>query len=81
MLVRCSEEILYSEGGEAYYLEKLWMPLWPVKVFEGRLDGTLGSLSRWGAALPSAGGLELNDPFQPKPLYDLTFVFTYYPKV
>jgi len=37
------------------------------------LDVALGRLSWWGAALPTAGRLELNNlkvPFQPKPFYD-----------
>jgi len=33
-----------------------------LEAFKARLDGALGSLSWWGAALPTAGGLEMNDP-------------------
>ena len=44
-----------------------------LKAFKARLDVALGRLSWWGAALPTAGRLELNNlkvPFQPKPFYD-----------
>ena len=44
-----------------------------LEVLKARLDGALSSLIWWGAALPTAGGLELNDlwgPFQPKTFYD-----------
>ena len=34
--------------------EKLWCP--SLEVLKARLDGALGSLSWWGAALPMAGG-------------------------
>ena len=40
-----------------------------LEVLEARLDEALSSLSWWGAALPTAGGLELNDlygPLQPE---------------
>jgi len=43
------------------------------EVLKTRLGGALGSLSRWVAALPLPGELELDDhlsPLQPKPLYD-----------
>ena len=40
--------------------EKLWMPH-ALKAFKTRLDGALGSLSWWAAALPMAGRLELDD--------------------
>jgi len=32
-----------------------------LEMFKARLDGALGSLSWWVAALPTAGGLELTD--------------------
>ena len=41
-----------------------------LEVLKARLDGALGSLSWWVAALSIAGGLQLGDlcdPFQPKP--------------
>jgi len=45
-----------------------------VEAFKARLDGTLGSLTWWVAALPMAGRLVLDDiwsSLQPKPFYDL----------
>ena len=33
----------------------------PLQALKARLDGALGSLSWWGAALPMAEGLELGD--------------------
>jgi len=41
-----------------------------LEALRARLDGTLGSLSCWVAALPMAGGWNSAGPFQPKPLYD-----------
>lgn len=35
--------------------ERLWMPRPSLEVLKARLDGALGSLSCWGAALPMAG--------------------------
>ena len=43
-----------------------------LEALKARLDGALGSLSCWGAALPMAGvGVGgLGGPFQPKPFCD-----------
>jgi len=44
-------------------------------VLKARLDGALGSLSWWGAALPTAAGMELGSLyglFHPKPFYDFS---------
>ena len=32
-----------------------------LEVYKARLNGALGSRRWWGAALPTAGGLELDD--------------------
>ena len=45
-------EILYSEGSEAL----AQLPREAVEVLKARLDGILGSLSWWVAALPVAWG-------------------------
>jgi len=37
-------------------------------VFKTKLDGALSNLVWWKVSLPMAEGLELDDPFQPKPL-------------
>jgi len=39
-------------------------------VFKPRLDGAFSNLVQWKVSLPMAGGLELDGPFQPKPLYN-----------
>ena len=44
-----------------------------LQAFKARLDVALGSLVWWLATLHIAGGLKLNDhydPFQPRPFYD-----------
>ena len=44
-----------------------------LEAFKARLDVALGSLVRWLATLPIAGGLKLDDhydPFQPRPFCD-----------
>ena len=45
-----------------------------LEALKARLDAALGTLSWWGAALPTAGvGMGgLGGPFQPKPFYDST---------
>ena len=44
-----------------------------LEAFKARLDVALGSLVQWLATLPIAGGLKLDDhydPFQPRPFCD-----------
>jgi len=44
-----------------------------METFKARLDVALGSLVWWLVALPTAGGLQLDDlcgPSQPRPFYD-----------
>jgi len=56
MQLRCEEEILYSEGGEVVVvLPKAAVGAPALEVPKATLDGTLGSLSRWGAASPWQG--------------------------
>ena len=72
--VRCLEEICYSEGSEALaQLPREAVGAPSLGAFKARLDGALGSLVRWLATLPIAGGLKLDDhydPFQPRPFCD-----------
>jgi len=60
--VRGKEEIHSTEGGEAlaYAAQRsCGTPL--LEALKARLDGALGSLSWYMAALPMAGQLELDD--------------------
>ena len=41
-----------------------------LEVFKARLDGTLRTLIWWEVSLPTAGGLGLDCPFQPKSFCD-----------
>jgi len=41
-----------------------------LEAFKARLDVALGSLVWWLAPLHIAGGLKLDDPFQPRPFYN-----------
>jgi len=44
-----------------------------LEAFKARLDVALGTLVWWLATLHTAGGLKLDDlwdPFQPRPFYD-----------
>ena len=41
-----------------------------LEAFKARLDGALSNLIYREMFLPIAGGLELDDPFHPKPFYD-----------
>ena len=41
-----------------------------LQAFKARLDVALGSLVWWLATLHIAGGLKLDDPFQPRPFYN-----------
>ena len=48
-----------------------------LEVSKARLDGALSNLVQWKVSLPVAGGLELDDAFQPKPFYDSMKVHFY----
>ena len=46
-----------------------------LEAFKARLDVALGSLVSWLATLHVAGGLKLDDHFQPRPFYDSMISF------
>ena len=55
------EETLYSEGSEALVqLPREAVDAPSLEALKARLDEALGSLGWWGAALPTAGGIELD---------------------
>ena len=55
--MRCWEETLYSESSEALAQPARGAVGAPsLEAFKARLDGALGSLSCWVAALPTAEG-------------------------
>ena len=53
--VHVNLHILYSEGGKAGWLPGDNVNAPSLEAFKARLDGALGSLSWWVAALPMAG--------------------------
>ena len=48
-----------------------------LEAFKARLDVALGSRVWWLANLHVAGGLKLDDHFQPRPFYDSVILIFY----